>query len=89
MTGTGQVLDTPLTRLTGVRHPVVQTARGGWAGRRVRGALVGGRTVGVEGRVPAAHGSPLPGAGRVGWERAHGHSIDARAGSGVLPFSSP
>ncbi|MEV4006681.1 nitronate monooxygenase [Actinomadura sp. NPDC049753] len=44
---TGQVLDTPLTRLTGVRHPVVQTGMGWVAGPRLVTAVANAGGLGV------------------------------------------
>ncbi|MEV4254492.1 nitronate monooxygenase [Spirillospora sp. NPDC049652] len=43
----GQVLDTPLTRLTGVRHPVVQTGMGWVAGPRLVSAVANAGGLGV------------------------------------------
>ncbi|KAB2346865.1 NAD(P)H-dependent flavin oxidoreductase [Actinomadura rudentiformis] len=42
-----QVLDTPLTRLTGVRHPVVQTGMGWVAGPRLVSAVANAGALGV------------------------------------------
>ncbi|MFF5261637.1 NAD(P)H-dependent flavin oxidoreductase [Actinomadura viridis] len=44
---TGQVLDTPLTRLTGVRHPVVQTGMGWVAGPRLVSAVANAGGLGI------------------------------------------
>ncbi|WP_433324403.1 NAD(P)H-dependent flavin oxidoreductase [Spirillospora sp. CA-294931] len=44
---TGQVLDTPLTRLTGVRHPIVQTGMGWVAGPRLVSAVANAGGLGV------------------------------------------
>ncbi|MEU6038604.1 nitronate monooxygenase [Actinomadura sp. NPDC047616] len=44
---TGQVLDTPLTRLTGVRHPIVQTGMGWVAGPRLVTAVANAGGLGV------------------------------------------
>ncbi|MCG5219998.1 nitronate monooxygenase [Streptosporangium soli] len=43
----GQVLDTPLTRLTGVRHPVVQTGMGWVAGPRLVSAVANAGGLGI------------------------------------------
>ncbi|HYZ55136.1 MAG TPA: nitronate monooxygenase, partial [Streptosporangiaceae bacterium] len=43
----GQVLDTPLTRLAGVRHPVVQTGMGWVAGPRLVSAVANAGGLGV------------------------------------------
>ncbi|GGO72711.1 putative 2-nitropropane dioxygenase [Nonomuraea cavernae] len=45
----GQVLDTPLTRLTGVRHPVVQTGMGWVAGPRLVSAVADAGGLGILG----------------------------------------
>src|SRR3954454_17181913 len=45
----GQVLDTPLTRLTGVRHPVVQTGMGWVAGPRLVSAVARAGGLGILG----------------------------------------
>ncbi|WP_207944605.1 NAD(P)H-dependent flavin oxidoreductase [Actinomadura rubrisoli] len=45
--GSGQVLDTPLTRLTGVRHPVVQTGMGWVAGPRLVTAVANAGGLGI------------------------------------------
>ncbi|MFD0687400.1 NAD(P)H-dependent flavin oxidoreductase [Actinomadura fibrosa] len=48
ITGAGaQVLDTPLTRLTGVRHPVVQTGMGWVAGPRLVTAVANAGGLGI------------------------------------------
>ncbi|RJL20685.1 NAD(P)H-dependent flavin oxidoreductase [Bailinhaonella thermotolerans] len=44
---TGRVLDTPLTRLTGVRHPIVQTGMGWVAGPRLVSAVANAGGLGV------------------------------------------
>ncbi|GAA4558439.1 nitronate monooxygenase [Planotetraspora kaengkrachanensis] len=44
---TAQVLDTPLTRLTGVRHPVVQTGMGWVAGPRLVSAVANAGGLGI------------------------------------------
>ncbi|MGH3242088.1 MAG: NAD(P)H-dependent flavin oxidoreductase, partial [Spirillospora sp.] len=43
----GQVLDTPLTRLVGVRHPVVQTGMGWVAGPRLVSAVANAGGLGI------------------------------------------
>jgi NAD(P)H-dependent flavin oxidoreductase YrpB (nitropropane dioxygenase family) len=46
---TGQVLDTPLTKLTGVRHPVVQTGMGWVAGPKLVSAVANAGGLGILG----------------------------------------